>query len=130
MTVHATGSCHCRGVRYEIGGELNPILACHCSICAKTSGNYAAMTSCAAADIKLLNDETLRWYPSSDAGNRGFCMRCGSNLFWQSPGSEEIYVTAGTLDRPTGLKIKEHIFVGSKSDYYDIADGLPQKDEW
>lgn len=130
MTVPATGSCLCRGVRYEVGGELSPILACHCSMCAKTSGNYAAMSSCSAKDIKISSDETLRWYPSSDAGNRGFCMRCGSNLFWQRPGGDEMYITAGTLDRPTHLKIKEHIFVGSKSDYYEITDGLPQKDEW
>ena len=43
---------------------------------------------------------------------------------------DEIYITAGTLDKPTGVKTAEHIFVASKSDYYDITDGLPQKDEW
>jgi len=26
---------------------------------------------------------------------------------------------------PTGLKIAKHIFVGSKSDYYDITDDVP-----
>lgn len=130
MTVHATGSCLCRGVRYEITGKLNPVLACHCSMCAKTSGNYAAMSSCSADDLNIVSDQTLNWYPSSDAGHRGFCTRCGGNLFWRRPDDDQIFVTAGTLDKPTGLKIKEHIFVGSKSDYYNIADGLPQKDEW
>jgi hypothetical protein len=52
-------------------------------------------------------------------------------LFWKAddPGTE-IYVTAGTLDKPTNLKLAEHIYVGSKSDFYDIADGLPQKQDW
>lgn len=99
-------------------------------MCAKTSGNYAAMARCASADVKILNDETLRWYRSSDTSERGFCARCGGNLFWRNVGGNETYVTAGTLDPPTGLKIKAHIFATSKSDYYDITDGLPQKHEW
>ena len=35
-------------------------------------------------------------------------------------------ITVGTLDRPTGLKGEYHIFCDSKSDYYDITDGLPR----
>lgn len=130
MTAQTTGSCLCKGVRFEIEGTLNAILACHCSQCAKTSGNYAAMTSCAADKLHMLSDETLRWYPSSASVSRGFCARCGGNLFWKQGGSNDIYVTAGTLDVPTGVKVAEHIFVASKSDFYDITDGLPQKEEW
>jgi hypothetical protein len=29
-------------------------------------------------------------------------------------------------DGPTGLRLKGHIFVADKGDYYAIADGLPQ----
>lgn len=130
MTVQATGSCLCKGVRFEIVGKLNPILACHCTQCSKTSGNFAAMTSCAANKLRLLSDETLRWFQSSATVSRGFCAHCGGNLFWKQTDADDIYVTAGTLDKPTGLKVAEHIFVASKSDFYDIADGLPQKDEW
>ena len=61
MPVHRTGSCLCRSVSYEVTGDLDAIDACHCSMCAKTSGNYAAMARCASADVKILNDETLRW---------------------------------------------------------------------
>jgi hypothetical protein len=130
MTLRATGSCLCNGVRFEIDGALTDILACHCSQCAKTSGNFAAMTSCAADDLRLLIAETLRWYRSSATVSRGFCSRCGGNLFWKTDGADQVYITAGTLDKPTGLKVAEHIFVASKSDYYAITDGLPQKDEW
>lgn len=130
MSVQKTGSCLCGGVRFEIGGELHPILACHCGQCAKTSGNFAAMTRCAADDIKMLGDETLRWFRSSETVQRGFCAHCGGNVFWKQDGAGDIYITAGTIDRPTGLEIAEHIFVASKSDYYEITDGLPQKDEW
>ena len=33
---------------------------------------------------------------------------------------------AGTIDVPTGLGSREHIYVDSASDYYDLRDGLPQ----
>lgn len=88
------------------------------------------MTCCATDDLDVLHDETLTWFQSSESVQRGFCRNCGGNLFWKQAGSSNIYITAGTLDKPTGLKIGEHIFVASKSDFYDITDGLPQKDAW
>lgn len=130
MTERVTGSCLCKGVVFEVRGSLNPVLACHCVQCAKTSGNFAAMTRCASDDLDVLCEETLTWFRSSESVQRGFCKRCGGNLFWKQAGSSDTYITAGTLDKPTGLKISEHIFVASKSDFYDITDGLPQKDAW
>lgn len=125
-----TGSCLCGGVRYAIRGAVSQPIACHCSQCARTSGNFAVMTACATADLTLLADATLAWYRSSATARRGFCARCGGNLFWKADAEEQIYVTAGTLDRPTGLRLAEHIHVGSKSDYYALDDGLPQRAEW
>jgi hypothetical protein len=37
-------------------------------------------------------------------------------------------ILAGTLDGPTGLKTIGHIFVGEKSDFYEITDDLPTFD--
>jgi len=130
MTEAINGSCLCRGVTFKIDGKLDPVLACHCSQCAKTSGNFAAMTRCSDEQLRILSDESLTWFQSSAAVKRGFCNRCGGNLFWKQEGSSDTYITAGSLDQPTGLKISAHIFVASKSDFYDITDGLPQKDAW
>jgi hypothetical protein len=35
----------------------------------------------------------------------------------------------GAFDRPTDTKLRIHIFVADKGDYYDIADGLPQNQQ-
>ncbi|WP_374306030.1 GFA family protein [Methylocella sp.] len=125
-----TGACLCGGVRYETKGELSQPIACHCSQCARTSGDFAVMASCRSDDLALLASDTLSWFQSSGSVRRGFCARCGGNLFWRATPDDVVYVTAGTLDRPTGLSLREHIYVGSKSDFYAIADGLPQKREW
>ncbi|MFG1399422.1 GFA family protein [Roseixanthobacter pseudopolyaromaticivorans] len=126
----AAGGCLCGGVRYEIRGDLTQPVACHCAQCARTSGHFAAMTCCKSEDLTLIASETLVWFRSSAAVARGFCARCGGNLFWREDPGTETYVTVGTLDRPTGLKLAGHIYVGSKSDYYELGDGLPQKQEW
>ncbi|MBL8883098.1 MAG: GFA family protein [Hyphomicrobium sp.] len=123
------GGCLCGSVRYRITGALAAPIACHCSQCGRTSGNFAVMARCKAEDLEIASTQHLTWYQSSPTVQRGFCSKCGGNLFWKDAGPD-IYVTAGTLDRPTGLKVCEHIFAASKSDFYDISDGLPQKPEW
>lgn len=125
-----TGGCLCGAVRYRVSGPLLDVVACHCSQCRRTSGHYAAMTNVPEERLHLERAEALAWYRSSASAERGFCARCGSNLFWRPSGGAYVAITAGTLDAPTHLTITEHIFVADKSDYYDITDGKPQKTAW
>jgi len=37
-------------------------------------------------------------------------------------GERTISICAGTLDAPTGLTPKAHIYLGSKGDYYEVPD--------
>ena len=125
-----TGSCLCGGVKYQINGPMRPIVACHCSQCRKTSGNYVAATRVAKVDLVFDSMSTLKWYKSSDVAERGFCGTCGSNLFWQRQVGENTSIMAGTIDPPTGLHIAQHIFVGDKSDFYDLFDDVEKLDQW
>ena len=34
-------------------------------------------------------------------------------------------ITAGTLDKPTGLRLARHIFTDERGDYYDLPDDAP-----
>ena len=72
----------------------------------------------------------LVWYRSSDTAERGFCGRCGGNVFWKQFGRDDISITAGTLDTPTNLSIETHIFVADKSDYYTLNDDAPKRQQW
>lgn len=132
MSVAVTGRCLCGGVRYEVRGKLRDVVACHCVQCRQTSGNFVAATSAQRSDVHFLADATLTWYRSSDEAERGFCHRCGGNLFWRrtAPDSQTVSIMAGTLDPPTGLTLAMHIFTGAKSDFYEIGDGAPQHLTW
>lgn len=122
-----SGGCLCGGVRYRVDGPLSDVGACHCTQCRRTTGHYFAAATCRRDALTFAAEDTLAWYESSPGIHRGFCSRCGSSLFWRDGRRETIDILAGTLDAPTGLKLVDHIFVADKGDYYEIADGLPQK---
>lgn len=126
------GSCLCGGVAFEVRSEARPVTFCHCEDCRKTTGHFHAAIGVKKENFTLTKDETLKWYASSEEVRRGFCDRCGGNLFWQREGTEteSISVQAGMFDVPTGLEGGRHIFVGSKSDYYEITDNLPKVEKW
>jgi len=124
--ITASGGCLCGGVHYEVRGPQRPVIACHCEQCQKTSGHFVAATSCNQSDLTIYGEENLSWYDSSKEAKRGFCKHCGGNLFWQNHSRDTISIMAGTIDKPTGLKIAQHIYVADKSDYYEIGDGVPQ----
>jgi len=121
--MRVTGSCLCGAVRYRTDGPLRPVIACHCTQCRKTSGHHVAATAAPRAGLAIEGE--VRWFASSPTARRGFCPVCGSNLFWDGPGSH-LSIFAGSLDGDPGVRLAGHIFCADKGAYYDITDGLPQ----
>lgn len=126
-----TGSCLCGAVRYEITGTPGRTGHCHCSICRKSHG--AAFVTWA-----MVEPGQFRWtsgaelvaaYESSAQRARCFCSRCGSALV-STLGGNVMEVALGTVDGDPGVRPGEHIFVGSRAPWYEIADALPQFEEW
>jgi hypothetical protein len=124
-----SGGCLCGAVRYELLGKSTSVAYCHCSMCRKWHGHVGAYAAVDRADLALVLDRGLRWHASSPSVRRGFCAECGSSLFFDEAGDPKLAFTPGSLDEPTGLRSKAHIFVASKGDYYDMAeDGLLRLD--
>jgi len=123
------GSCLCGAITFEVGAELAPPDACHCSQCRKWTGHYFASTDVRRGNLQIHGAEQLAWYQSSEKVRRGFCTTCGTSLFFDPLDREKhdwIGIAMGAFDPPTGTRLALHIFVAEKGDYYDIADGLPQ----
>ncbi len=128
-----SGRCLCGAVAFAVDArDLREPGLCHCSQCRRWSGHVWAAVNAPLGDFDILKGEdALTWFKSSEEARRGFCRECGSALFWHADGLAEhkdrMSVAMGALDAPTGLRLDGHIFVADKGDYYDIADGLPQK---
>ena len=122
------GSCLCGAVTFEVAGELHPPDACHCRQCRKQSGHYFASTDVPRSAVTVHGGDKVTWFRSSEKVRRGFCSICGSALFWDPLEKDWTGLSMGAFDGPTGTRLRIHIFVADKGDYYDIADGVPQSD--
>lgn len=121
------GSCLCGDIHFETAAEPEGASMCHCSQCRNQSGGI--WSSAHVREDALTISGKVSWYAASPTAKRGFCARCGSFLFWKAHDEDMISFALGAVDNPTGLRLKKHIFVADKGDYYDIADGVPQRDQ-
>jgi len=117
MAQPVTGGCLCGAVRFEVRGPLRGILICHCQFCRRMNTHVGAYSACAPSDLEIISERKLRWYRSSPGARRGFCTKCGSALFWEPTPPTHISISAGSLNPPTGLKVREHILLAQKADY-------------
>ena len=121
------GSCLCGAVTFEVQGDLPGPDACHCSKCRRHSGHYFASTDVPRSAVTIRGEENVGWFVSSEKARRGFCRTCGASLFWDPLFRDWIGIAMGAFDTPTATHLHVHIFTADKGDYYEIADGLPQK---
>ena len=130
--IRAAGGCRCGAVKYQIHGTLYNVINCHCSKCRRIHGHYSAYASSKREDLKLVEQRGLKWYRSvkdeTPSVYRGFCKECGGSLFWDARGDDYIYISAGTLEQPTGLKTIGHIWLNQAGDYYELTDDLEKNE--
>jgi hypothetical protein len=122
-----TGRCNCGRVRFRARGPFRDAWGCHCKICRRQSSHFLAATQTDRAGVTIIGEDNLVWYAATDIAERGFCRTCGAHLFWKPAEPGRISILMGALDEPTGIRLAMHICAGEKGDYYDIADGLPQR---
>lgn len=126
------GSCLCGSIAYEIHGELGPILFCYCSRCRKANGSaFTAVTPVSSSNFNIVKGaEFLSTYESEAGVQRIFCSKCGSPIIGRRENAPEtVRVRIGTLNTPLKTKASGHIFVGSKAEWYEIHDEIPQYQE-
>jgi hypothetical protein len=121
-----SGGCECGAVKYRVTGNMRDVVVCHCGQCRRSHGHAPGYSAARRSEMEIAGEAEIGWYRSSDQARRGFCRQCGSSLFWWHDGKAVLSVTAGSIDAPTGLKTVRHIYAANKSDYYTIADGVPQ----
>jgi hypothetical protein len=123
-----TGGCFCGAIRYEVTAPMTAVTYCHCSRCRRWHGHVGAYAAVDREGFRLTEARGLKWHSVSAAVRRGFCVECGSSVLFDETADPKMSICAGTLDSPTGLREKAHIFVASKGDYYELSGDLPRYD--
>lgn len=123
------GSCLCGTVSYELQGEISQILLCHCSRCRKATGSaFAAVALVRAEDLHIVaGAQAIKKFDSAPGVGRHFCQNCGSPLFSKREHAPELLrLRVGTLDTKLPTTPIAHVFVASKSEWFEICDSNPQ----
>ena len=125
------GECFCGAIQYSLKGPLQPGRCCHCSKCRKAfNGASSAVTFLKENSFKWeKGEEHLTIYANKDNIGLGFCSTCGSSLVALNE-KEVFLITLGTLNDNPEIKIKEHIFVGSKACWDEIGGSSPCYEEF
>jgi len=115
-----SGHCLCGSITYNARttGEAG---VCHCKMCRRWSGG-AAFGVETKGEVKMTGEEHLSIYNSSAWGERGFCSKCGTNLFWRMKDGSHFGLMAGSLNDDSRLRFTTQIFIDNKPGYYDFAN--------
>ncbi len=119
------GSCLCGGVTFEVAGDFERVVYCHCTSCKKISGCAGTVNGRLASQaIRVLSGrELVRTFQPEEGTAKTFCSVCGSNLFgggW--PESERVSVRLSAIDTPVDRRPESHIFVRSLAPWETLPD--------
>ena len=123
------GSCLCGVVKYEVRGAIGGSVCCHCSRCRKASGSAFAINAVVAAkDFVIVDGQaSFKCFSTAAGVHRSFCAHCGSPVISRRDSLPDIVrLRLGTLDTPIAHGPEAHIYVGSKAEWFEIRDELPQ----
>jgi hypothetical protein len=130
MAQKARGECLCGMVKFEIDLPVKWVAHCHCSMCRRAHGAaFVTWVSVPTENFRLLTGEDeLVEFDSSEDAQRGFCMVCGSTLFFDSSRwPEEKHIVLANFTDDVGQKPQVHAFFSDKAHWIDVNDGLPRK---
>ncbi len=125
-TIGKAGGCQCGRVRYRVTGEPREAYLCHCRMCQRATGGVSiAFANFKQADIVWEHEPD--WYASSPIAERPFCSRCGTPLgFRFVEGSDNMDLTVGSFDDPSGFRPKHHFGAESLHEAWIDTGGLPR----
>jgi len=119
------GSCCCGAVAIEASGAPADMGYCHCGACRSYSGAPVnAFTLWKTGDVKVTRGaESLGKFKSSELSVRGYCTKCGGNVFVEHPTLRMIDIPAGII--PT-FTFKPTVHLNYEETVLPMKDGLPK----
>jgi hypothetical protein len=124
----------CGNVRYEVQGDANAQVLCHCYDCRKISGSTYSSNGMYSSDgFKVIQGTPKQHKKTADSGNEivsYFCGDCGSTMWRQSdsfPG--KMIIKMGTLDDTSILdnfNTNAELFTKNRPKWVGAQEGAAQ----
>jgi hypothetical protein len=121
MSKSISGKCLCGSVTLEVDGLKPTIGVCHCSMCRNWSGGpFIAVEP--TSQVKFKGEESISRFNSSQWAERGFCISCGTHLFYHLKANNEYVLLAGLFNDVEGFVLDHQIFIDEKPAYYNFKE--------
>jgi len=117
--MNASGKCLCGAVSFEAENVTSHFHSCHCTMCRRWCGGPMMATH--VERIRFTEQEHLHRYDSSPWAERGFCERCGSNLFYRVKDQDQYFVATGVFDDQSRFQLDGEIYIEEKPQGYNFA---------
>ena len=121
----ASGSCLCGAIGFEAEGAEQHIHSCHCSMCRNWSGG--PMLAASVDSVRFTGEDLLGRFDSSAWAERGFCTKCGSNLFYRLKEPDQYIMCMGAFDDESIFELAGEIYIDEKPPGYDFAGDHPRQ---
>lgn len=121
-----SGHCLCGAVTVEATPTRPHVEACHCDMCRRWGGIAFLGIQCGDT-VSFEGEDQIVRYASSEWAERGFCGKCGTNLFYHFKPAGFYSLTAGLFDDLGSMTMSEEIFIDEKPGYYSFADDTVKK---
>jgi len=121
----ASGKCLCGEVSFTAVEVDAHIHSCHCSMCRNWSGG--PLLAAGAKSVSFEGASSITRYGSSEWAERGFCSRCGSNLFYRLREADSYIMCMGAFDDESVFELVGEIYVDEKPPGYNFAGEHPRQ---
>lgn len=125
------GACFCQSVQFEFDLKNFDLTVCHCSMCRKLNGSTGFASLESGETVHFTSTEGLSILHSSENGERGFCSKCGTSLFYRFKPSNEYFIPPAIITDLPEEKVNfvEEIFYDNKPCYYAFSNDTVKKNE-
>lgn len=122
----ATGGCQCGRVRYTAKVAGSDAYLCHCRMCQRATGGFAAaFVAIPRSDVSWSHEPD--WYASSPIARRPFCAACGTPLGFVFNDGSDMDLTLGSFDDPSQFVPVGHVGVESLHEAWVHLEHLPRE---
>ncbi len=126
MSKTLAGGCQCGRVRYTATIENDDAYLCHCRMCQRATGGFAAaFVNLPRAAVAWRSEPD--WYRSSPIAHRPFCSACGTPLGFGFLGGLNLDLTVGSFDDPSGFVPTAHSGAESMHEAWLDTSALPRQ---
>lgn len=122
-----TGSCLCGQVTFEAEEPVKWCGHCHCDLCRRAHGAaFVTWFGVPREHFRLTGGEdSVQWYDSSEEAKRGFCMRCGSTMFFSSSRwADEMHIALPFMHGNISKTPSVHVYWDRQVHWVTVDDDL------